>query len=717
MQLINSIIYVPFDSLVSLGVPEGTIKYGIAAHRAGKAQSWANMPDPADKRRVLVAYDSIPPATRAKLPAKSALLQQLADKTREATSAADALAVRMVLPAVPKADLAALRGFRIERELTDKSTGEVLTKELSGLPEDKIKAYGMACRWLALLSDEKWKKKAERVKLSPAFAAMPAFIAACVDLFTEDGVKLPTNYSKLQAKLREYKEQGAACLVSKSYGNTNTLKVGHDELEYLIKLYSDARKPSFELVTAWYNEAAVRRRELGLNPWPEITSGTTKKRLLAPDVQPNWYLPRHGFAAWKAKYEYTMLCYKPTQRDVQWVIDGTKVNKRYRTAKGTSAKLKVLVVMDVATDYFLGWAFAETEDSREVAKAVRMAHRRAGGVKPLQFLYDGDSANLSFFKGVGGLHYKAMPHNGQSKTIEGAFGRLQQQIMRADKNFTGQNITAKEINSRENLDDFKEKDLPTLAECIAQAEFELHVWNNYKGSKGDRLSPKELYEASQNGDTDFMTPEDEMEAFWVWNDRPITYRKDGLRFKKQGVETVFEVVNEVATDFPGVTQRVPDMDFHSAFVGQEFWVKYDPENPAGGIGLFVGADKRFIGFAHPKQAMPRAQADYKAGDRDAIQVRLVAKKEQAGRIVNRQADIADRFDAEELLKFGQNRWWGKDVETAAEEDFMKEQDVAKAPRRLPARAASPATVASPASSSANHASKSDYLKRISFNED
>jgi hypothetical protein len=703
----NQRLFLEIGDFAALGYKPDTVKVNISMQRPG----WRGInseKDPENGKLRIYEYSSLPTE-------KQKLVRETITKGEDPLAwmlkRGQYAVLRQLLPAVPKEDLAILRGYRITRESTDKSTGEVITKELSGLPEDKIKAYGLAARWLAFLSDAKWKKKAERVKISPAFASMPEFMAACVTLFEEDGVKLPSNPSKLAAKLRAYKEEGAACLISKALGNTNPEKVGYEELEYLIKLYSDSTKPSWELVTAWFNEAAQRRAELGLYVWPTITSGTTKKRLLAPDVQPNWYMARHGFKAWKAKYEYTMLCYKPTQRDVQWVIDGTKVNKRYRKDGKTSAKLKVLVVMDVATDYFLGWSFAETENSDEVAKAVRMAHRRAGGAKPLQFLYDGDSANLAFFAGVSGLHYKAMPHNGQSKTIEGAFGRLQKQIMRADKNYTGQNITAREINSRENLDNLKESELPTLAECIAQAEFELHVWNNFKGAKGDRLSPKELYEASRNENTELLTPEDEMDAFWVWNDSPITYRKDGLRFTKNRVETVFEVVDEVATDIPGITMRVPDMDFHSAFVGQQFWVKYDPENPASMIGLFVGADKRFIGYAHPKEAMPRAFADYKADSREKINVRLAAKGEQATRVVNRQADISERFDAEELLKFGQHRRWSKDVETAAEEDFMREQDVVAKPRRMPTRAAEPV-----ATSSAEHAKKAAFLKTVRFSE-
>lgn len=678
MRLINNQLFLEMDDFVALGYTPGTVKANISAQRT----SWrgiAGEKDPENGQRRVYAYAGFPTErkkeVREKLTEGEEPLAWMLKREQYAV-------LRQFLPPVPKKDVEILRNYRIERESADLSTGEVQVKQLSGLPETKIKEYGQACRWLALLSDPKWKKKAERVKVNPSFAAMPEFIAACVVLYSEEEVKLPTNYSKLQAKLRDYKEQGAACLISKALGNNIARKVGDEQLEYLIKLYSDKRKPSFEMVTAWYNEAATRRPELGLDLWSDITAGTTKNNLLATDVQPVWYMARHGFDAWKAKCEYTMLCYRPTMRDAQWVIDGTKVNKRYRTAKGVSAKLKMLVVMDVASECFLGWAFAETEDAREVAKAVRLAHRRAGGRRPFQFLYDNDSSNKLFFKGVAGLHYPAMPYNGQSKTIEGAFGRLQQGIMRADVNHTGQNIKARSINSQENTDGLKVAQLPTLAECIVQAELELHQWNNWKGRDGKRLSPKEVYEASENPAPQYLSVEDEVEAFWLWNDQPITYRRDGLRFKKQGVETVYEVVEEVADDATGITQLIPDLDFHSRFVGQRFFVKYDPDNVGEKIALYVGDDKRFVEMAHAKEAMPRAVADYQPGTRAKINVRLDIKKQQASQVVGKQADINTRLDAEDIQKLG-HRFISKDVLAAAEEDFLAAQDMAVAPRALP----------------------------------
>lgn len=63
-----------------------------------------------------------------------------------------------------------------------------------------------------------------------------------------------------------------------------------------------------------------------------------------------------------------------------------------------------------------------------------------------------------------------MPHNGQSKTIESAFGRFQMQVMHKLFNYTGQNVTAVKENSHVNVDLIMKNisQLPTLEEVKKQ---------------------------------------------------------------------------------------------------------------------------------------------------------------------------------------------------------------------------------------------------------
>jgi hypothetical protein len=684
VRLIQDNLYLELDDFVRLGYTAGTVKTNISDQRT----SWrgiVTIRDPEDRRKPLYEYTSLPQPKRAEVLA----LTDGEDPISWAQKREHAAVLRQYLPVVPKKDLETLRNYRIQRETADLSTGEVLTKTLSGLPEDKVMAYAQACRWLALLSDPRWKKKEARMKVSKAFEKMPAFQAACIELFKADGVKLPTDPSKLAAKVRAYKEEGAACLVSKALGNNVARKVHEEQLEYLIKLMSDPRKPSYELVTAWYNEAARHRATLGLELWPEIQSNTVKNNLEEPDVKPVWYLARHGRKAYKDKYEYTMLRHRPGFRDALWVVDGTKVNYYYKTAKGVAAKLQVIAVIDAHSDYWLGWTFCEQENADAVGQALRMALRTAGGVKPWQVQYDNDRANLKFFAGWAGLHFPAMPNNGQSKVIERAFGALQQRVMRRHHAFTGQNITAVSLNGKAKPEQLKqllkEGALLSLEETIREASLDFDIWNNLKCKK-DGKTPKERYLASQHPETaEYFTAEDEVEAFWTWNAQAIQYRRNGLTMQQGRERHLFEVVTEVEGDVPGTVLRVPDLDFHMSNVGVNFWVKYDPEqNPPQRIALFKGADKRFVAWADNKEAMPGALVDYQSDSREAIKHRLNAKKAQEGRLVERLDSIEERLDAEEMLKLGHSHI-PKDALNAAEADHRAREEAQPVAVKRPAR--------------------------------
>ena len=92
MRLLGPTLYLEFADLTAYGISEGTIKAGL--HRNGNSGGpvWAHTADPFDKRRVLVAYDGIPSATRAKLPTKEELLKQLKDEATKLKAATLAVA-------------------------------------------------------------------------------------------------------------------------------------------------------------------------------------------------------------------------------------------------------------------------------------------------------------------------------------------------------------------------------------------------------------------------------------------------------------------------------------------------------------------------------------------------------------------------------------------------------------------------------------------------
>ena len=673
MKLLGGTLYCEFSELLGFGVSEAYLWKVCSKARTGESRSWSNIPDPSDARRVLIAYDAIPTATLTakNIPAKDALLTQLRAAEVAAASAAResaALGLLHYLEPITRHDLDALRGARTGREIADLATGEVRMRETTGLPADLLAVLVEQCRWLRLIGDARWKSKSNRQKVG--FESLKELQLAAVAAADAVGVKLPTNYSKLQAKLRAY-QQGPANLVPGGYGKQNARKVTEDVLEYLTGLYADARKPDYVRVHGWYEAARAQRADVGLPTWPELSVSAIKQNLMQPDVMPTWYLGRHGVDAWRAKFEYTVTRFRPTFRDALWVLDGTKVNYFYRKPGGkVAAKLNVVAVLDAHSDYLLGWAFGEQETGDVVMAALRMACERAGGLVPCQILSDNGGPNRRVAQGWHvGLWTLAQPNNGQSKVIEPVFGRLQDQVMRGHWAFTGQNITAKALDSRANdvlLDEAaRTGQLWTLDEAMEQAERDMRAWNHLAQRK-DGKTPHQRYHASQHPTAmRELTPADAADLFWAWNDRAIYYTRKGLEMTHRGQRHQYEVVDAAG---------VPDLDFVQRWGTAAFTVKYDPAAPATAVALYT-ADRRFVALAPAKRALPMAVADQQPGDRALVNTRLTVKKAQRadheaklGGIRERSAET-DGTDADATVLRG-HRWTSKDALDAAEEELL-----------------------------------------------
>ena len=108
-------------------------------------------------------------------------------------------------------------------------------------------------------------------------------------------------------------------------------------------------------------------------------------------------------------------------------------------------------VLETPLGYFIG----DGENFYNQYIAYRMA-LQTWRVKPYEIVTNKQgrtprNSPRRIFKKLCHLHKTTMPHNGQSKSIESAFGRFQQ-VLHKMYNFTGQNITAKKLNSRANID-------------------------------------------------------------------------------------------------------------------------------------------------------------------------------------------------------------------------------------------------------------------------
>ena len=123
----------------------------------------------------------------------------------------------------------------------------------------------------------------------------------------------------------------------------------------------------------------------------------------------------------------------PQLRDALWYGDGTKLNLYYKNEQGKMCTTSVYEVMDAYSETLLGYDIAPNENFDSQYRAYRMAVETSGS-RPYEIVTDNQGGHskgdaIGFFQRITILHRPTMPYNGNSKTIESAFGRFQSQIL------------------------------------------------------------------------------------------------------------------------------------------------------------------------------------------------------------------------------------------------------------------------------------------------
>lgn len=379
---------------------------------------------------------------------------------------------------------------------------------------------------------------------------------------------LPNNPARLREKFNAYKKYGYEALVSRKNGNQTARKIGIMEGRLLLKLkrsvvprYTDAQ--IFEV----FNRQAVER---GLTPIKSIT--TLRNYLYDPAVEPLWHAAVYGMQSWKSKYSSLLKTSLPSMRDSLWYSDGTKLNLYYRNEAGKMCTTSVYEVMDVYSEAFLGYDIAPNEKFDSQYRAFRMAVEFAG-VRPYEIVNDNQGGHKKleaqgFFDKIAILHKPTMPYNGQSKTIESAFGRFQSQILHKIWYFTGQNVTTLKRNSHPNME-FIETNayaLPTLAEVKEIYRQCREEWNN-GAHPATGIARMDMYRMSENPATTPVQPVEMVQMFWLTTKKPVTYNNYGLQVEINKQKYHYDVYGE---------DGLRNEQWALRNTGRQFRVMYDP---------------------------------------------------------------------------------------------------------------------------------------------
>jgi hypothetical protein len=422
------------------------------------------------------------------------------------------------------------------------------------------------------------------------------------------GHTLPGNLARLKEKMKNYKKEKYQVLINGRLGNKNTLKITPLAARRLIAL-KRSKTPVYtdsQLFDTFNAEAPER----GLKPLKSIRS--LKIWLNSPAVEPLWHDAVFGEMSSHQKFDRKMKTELPSRRDTLWYGDGTKLNLYYRDEQGNVRTTAVYEVIDAYSEVFLGFCIADNEDYEAQYMSYRMAIQ-VSGHRPYEIVSDNQGGHKKlkskgFLQKICTMYRTTAPYNGSSKTIESVFGRFQQQVLHKDWRFTGQNVTTKKASSRPDIEfiEANENRLYTLQELKAAYLKARTEWNEM-AHPATGISRIEMYNSSCNEGTPEVTPEEMINIFWIFTDRPSTFTASGIDITVKGKKHTYEVYSK-----PGV----PDQEWRRTHTYEKFFVQYDPYDFTS-VRLYrkdKAGNLRFERVAEPYMVVHRALQDQTEGE-------------------------------------------------------------------------------------------------------
>lgn len=472
-------------------------------------------------------------------------------------------------------------------------------------------------------------------------------IALCENLRERYQHTLPK--ARLMEKYAAYKKYGYAVLVNGNAGNQSARKVGSKEGRLLLKLkrskfpvYTDMQIfEEFNRIVEERNARATREED---KLKPIASPQTVINYLYKTSIKLWWYGVVHGEIAFKNEFMPQFDTKLPDMPNTLWYGDGTKLNLYYKDydkkqKRMVARTIDVYEVMDACTEVFLGYSFG-AENFLTQYDAYRMA-LETWKVKPYEIVTDNQGGHKKpeaqyFFKRICHLHKTTMPHNGQSKTIESAFGRFQMQVMHKLYNYTGQNITATKESSHVNVDLIMKNiaQLPTLEEMKEQYLACRREWNEMLHPTSETgMTRMEMYTTLSSPNAEPLDDFGVQELFMLLSKDSVKYNKHGFIFERNKQEYRYMVYGE---------DGLVDMNFHMQNIGNSFRYRYDPKDMTAVELWKVGAKGalKYAATATPKVVIHRATADRTEEESSRLFAQIHA---------NKRALVGHYIACEELL--------------------------------------------------------------------
>lgn len=624
MKFLDQTLYLEFSELIDCGISENTVKK--ASER--KSPSWDIIAHPDDGRKRLIGFEKLREDYKVKVTARYGNPYEYFAKTPIR---------QMVIH-----DLEAEKFYLGYRYDGDKK-----------LPEERVRQYTREASWLNMLvkADDNMKDIRKTLNLR-----MEEFYQHVGELLTFEKEqqritgKFPTNYVKLKDRLRKYRSDKYASLISDHYGNKRAAKVNDDFSEsLLLEMISHPNQYDDVLVAAFYNKTAAERGYKIITP-QTVGIWRRKKGFLVT-------AEREGWAQFDDRYRRQIAGRRPSAPLYLVESDDNHLDLFYVDLEDVTGskhyhKYKAMVVVDSYNDYPLGYAYAE-EITVELVKSAyvnAMYHiRELTGAWYLPHETRTDKWSIKslkpFYESMG--HYIETPVGSKKRGyIEQLFGTTHwKRCMKLGaNNYTGNNITARHRGVNQEVLAANKKLYPTVQqEAVQQIETFFHRLRTIPatGTESKQQQWLAAWKQLEADEKKQITDEQFLQIFGIVHNpggRQIRITNMGVTPQINGSRLIYEVPAQL----------------HLESIGKAVNVIYDPVDMSR-VLVTDGAGLRFM--ATTTQLAPKALRDVQPGDRTHLNHLLAQKKEQSGRVAaagekRRQVLYEEGIDPENLLQAG-----------------------------------------------------------------
>jgi hypothetical protein len=433
------------------------------------------------------------------------------------------------------------------------------------------------------------------------------------------------NDAILVRNAKKYAEEGFAALVSKKYGNTNSQVVNATIWTQIGELYALPTKLN----------AVQIQGLLETKHGVTLSVSAVKNYMNEPELRARYEGAREGYQVQRNTFDVVVKRYRPTQKGMLWVMDGSPFELLYKDEiynkkkNETTVKIGTMTLMlmiDAYDDSTVGWLLCESETSQNVRDLVRQCYRNTGYLAS-QIQSDNSSAvsgngMVDWLRSAFGRFTPAEVHNARSKVIEQRFAKIWTQA-KVLANSAGLGIGTRTQSSKMNQDWLAvlRKDnalLPDRMGLFEQVAGVLAVGQaqgtapTYDGvHRFDAMQKAEmLYEWRGKDGVAVQNP------YKIEQRETYTFSNKGLLMTVDGEQQTYE-----AGEYNGGL----DMAFYTKHITNKFYVKYDPADLRE--VLLVDTNDKAVGLLHTARQMPMALADRKGNDSAVLGVRLAQKKE------------------------------------------------------------------------------------------